>query len=115
LDTTRLTKDNLLFTNASDKIPFCGLMIQQAGDDKLQYRFMYGTGSGWTCQVLFRLSATQDNHLLVSMRNGTVTVYNNDQPVGQATGNAPIKNSEGNFYIDNNFPGVVKEVKIENH
>ena len=115
LDTTRLTKDNLLFTNASDKIPYCGLMIQQAGDDKLQYRFMYGTGSAWTCQVLFKLSAAQDNHLLVSMRNGTVTVYNNDQPVGQATGNGPIKNSDGNFYIDNNFPGVVKEVKIENH
>ncbi len=114
LDTARLSRDNLLFANASDKIPFCGLLIQQASDDRTQYRFMYGDGKEWTAQVFFRLSCAKENHLLVSMKNGTVSVYNNDQLCGQATGAAPIKNSENNFYIDPNFPGVVKEVKIEN-
>jgi hypothetical protein len=115
LDSSRLMKDDTLFSNVSGEVPFCGLQVQQAGDDETEYKFMYGNGVEWICPSHFRLSNTEDNHVLISMRKGSLTISNNGRILTHCIGKGTIKNSENNFYLDKRFPGIVKEIKIEDY
>lgn len=108
-------KQNILFTNGSPKIPFCGVLMQQYGDDMQQYKFEYGNGREWTATAYCRLEKGRDVHLRIAVRSTAVSMYVDDKICGQSIGAGMPVNSDGAFQIDPGFPGVVKEFRIENY
>lgn len=139
IDSSMLQKNSIMFTNVSQKTPFCGVLMKQSGEDLTQYQFSYGNGTAWTGKVPFKLVCGTDNLLMIQVVNGQVAVFNNGKLCGQATGVGALKNSDGYFTIvrdypeiekagtggltitdstflqEHSFPGVVKELMISCH
>ena len=113
LDTSLLSKENLLFTNVSAQTPFTGLRMQQSEADMHNYTFTYGNGKEWSGELSCRLHDRADNHIVIRVKDNKVTLYNNDSLCGQTTATT-IKNNDEKFYIGQDFAGIVKEMKISN-
>ena len=112
LDTTRLRKDNVIFSNVSATKQYCGFLMVQYGSDLNQYMFTYGNGKAWCNGVVCRLSCTTENHVLIKVDKNMITVYDNNKSCGMANTNSSIAESEGLFFINTKFAGTVEEMKI---
>ena len=112
LDTGRLKKDNLMFTNAVDPKRPAGMFMLQNGDDLTNYMFTYGNGVAWQQGVMCKLSCSTVNHFIIKVQRNIITIYNNDKLVGQSNTNSSISNSEGKFFVNNAYSGVVEELKV---
>jgi hypothetical protein len=115
IDTTRAHDGDMMFTNASDKVPFTGVLLEQDGPDRTNYVFGLGNGKAWTGKVNCKLNSTGENHVLIEVKNNVVTVVNNGNLCGTATADGTVKNADGVFVIDKAYPGMVKELKVSGH
>ncbi len=112
LDTTKPTKNNLIFTNAIDPNQHVGVFMVQNGPDPNTFIFTYGNGTDWVQGVPCKLSATVENHVQIKVANTEITVYNNNQLCGKIATGSPLRNSPGKFIVNNAFAGVVEELKV---
>ncbi len=112
LDTNRLKKDNLIFANVSNSVPFSGFIMYQTGEALNDYQFAYGNGREWSQGVICKMSCTKENHIIIKVMKNIVTVTNNDQLCGQTDTHSSYVNSDKKFYINAFFAGDLKELKI---
>ncbi len=114
VDSAKLTKGNWIFSTQSTKMPFCGVFMQQNGNDLNQYLFAYGNGSAWCAFPVFKLNYGIENHLLFKVDKNIITVINNGVQVAQVNTNSTIKNSDGIFAVNPYFPGRIPEIGVTN-
>ena len=112
LDSSKLKKDNLLFSNVSPTKQFSGVVFVQYGPDLSQYLFTYGNGSAWCNGVPCKLHPGIENHLVIKVEKSIIVVYNNNELCGQVNTNSIIKNSDAPFFVNPAFAGNVEELRI---
>ena len=113
LDTAAMIKNDLIFSNTM-KNPFHGFFMSQYGDDKYQYLFTYGNGATWCNGAQVRFNYSGEYHIVIQVRKNLITVYNNNAIIGQGNTNSNMLNSDGVFFINPSFKGLVSELKVEN-